>query len=218
MAKKKVNNSSRNQNNDKQQLVIFVAVFMAVLFIGGIIIAVLVGGNTGGSPTGGAAQSGTALENEVKTLTEQVYANPDDVNIQERLGNAYFNLANQYKQTNDPKTNATFGEAIKNYRAVVAKKPTSKEAWGDLATALYYTDQIDAAIEAVQKALKIDPSFEPARMNYAIYLGYGRGDYAGAIKQLEQVSAGSTQYSQAQSMKQEFENALKNPQPNQVQQ
>lgn len=214
MAKKKVNNSSRS--NEKQQLVIFLAIFMAVLFIGGSIAAVVIGGNSGDVPTGGN-QSAASLENEVKTLTEQVYANPNDAGTQERLGNAYFNLANQYRQTNDSRANATFGEAIKNYKAVVEKKPDSKEALGDLATALYYTDQVDAAIEAVEKALKIDPSFGPARMNYAIYLGYGKGDYAGAIKQLEQVSAGAPQYSQAQGMKQEFENALKNPQPNSAQ-
>lgn len=193
------------KRQEKNQSVLVIAVFLAAILIGGTVFAALVGGNSGGGArTGGSSQSASGYENEVQTLTQQVYANPDDVNAKERLGTAYFNLANQYKESNDPRATVTFAEAIRYYKDVIAVKPNSKESLGDLATAQFYTGEVDAAIDTVQKALKVDPGFTPARINYAIYLGYGKGDYANAIKQLELIPSGTTQYSQAQGLLEEF--------------
>ena len=166
-------------------------------------------GGSSTSLTGG--QSTSALESQVATLTQQVKANPNDPSLHENLGTTLFNLANAYKQSNDPRANETFKKTIQVYNETVKLEPNSKETFGDLATAYFYTGQTDQAIATVQKALKIDPAFAPALINYGIYLANGKGNYAGAIEQWQKVPSGASQYNDAQNFIQQYKQQAATP-------
>ncbi|MDT3701062.1 MAG: hypothetical protein RO469_16785 [Thermincola sp.] len=203
---KKIKNKRYSQQNNGNFTVVIIVV-MAILLGTGTIWA-LNSGNNPGSGSASTSQSGgqstASLESEVKSLTDQVAKNPKDAALQENLGTALFNLANAYRDSNNPKAAETFNKTIQVYNGALQLDPNSKETLGDLATAYFYSNQTDMAITTVQKALAIDPAFAPALMNYGIYLAYGKGDYAGAIAQLQKVPSGAPQYSQAQSLIQDF--------------
>lgn len=197
--------------NQKRAFTMFVAIFICFSLIASSLLGLFggfganvtnAGTNTGANTAG--QQDTTGLENTVKTLTEQVYKNPDDLALQESLGLSYFNLGDAYMKNNNPKAQEAFQNSITNFNEVLKQKPDSKEVLGDLATAYFYSGKVDQAITNVEKALKIDPNFTTARLNYGIYLGFGKLDYDNAIKELAKVTAGDTQYSQAQSMIEQF--------------
>lgn len=160
------------------------------------------GVNTAGNNAGGPDIS--SLESQVKTLTEQVNKDPKDASLHEDLGTALFNLANAYRDTNNPKANEILTQTIKVYNETLQLEPNSKETLGDLATAYFYSNQVDQAITTVEKALKIDPGFVPALLNYGIYLANGKGDTKNAIKQWEKVPVGSPQYDQAKQLIEQY--------------
>lgn len=93
-----------------------------------------------------------------------------------------------------------FASAIKNFEEALKKTPNDYQVLGDLATAYYYSGNADKAIENVKKALEISPNFSPARMNYAIYLGYGKNNAKDAITELNKIAKGDQNYDQAQQM------------------
>lgn len=204
--------------NKQRGLTIFVAVFISFSLIASSLFGLFGGiGATVSSP--GTTNTTTptpdtkSLENTVKTLVDQVYSNPDDSALKESLGLSYFNLGDAYMKNNDPKAQEAFKNSISTFNEVLKKSPDNKAVLGDLATAYYYSGQVDQAIASVEKALAIDPNFAPARMNYGIYLGLGKMDYDKAIKELQKISADNAQYSQAQSMIEQFKQQKANPTP-----
>ncbi len=205
MAKKKGGSRQRNANNNSGDTTMFIVIVVVLLMGLGTLYAMGGGGNAGGGVNTSGGQNISSLESQVKTLTEQVNSNPKNASLQEDLGTALFNLANAYRDSNDQRANDTFNKAIEAYNKTLQLEPNSKEALGDLATAYFYTNQVDQAISTVEKALKIDPNFVPALMNYGIYLANGKGDYANAIKQWQKVPSGAPQYSQAQSLIQQYQ-------------
>ena len=132
MSKRKKNKRYSQENSGNFLVVIIVA--LIVVIGGGTIWALSSGNNSGGTnstnstnstnPTGG--QTTSSLESEVNTLTEQVKNNPNDAALHENLGTALFNLANTYKQSNDPKTLETFNKSIEVYKKTVELNPNSK--------------------------------------------------------------------------------------------
>lgn len=206
MSKRSRKHGNYRKKNDNSVLLIVVVL---VLIIGlGSVYALTANGNSGaGTNTGGTAASGqsvSSLESQVTALTAQVKSNPKDPTLHENLGTALFNLANSYQQSNDSRVNETFAKTIKVYNETIELEPGNKETLGDLATAYYYTNQVDQAIYTVKKALKIDPAFAPALMNYGIYLADGKRDYQNAIAQWQKVPASSPSYNQAQSFIQQY--------------
>lgn len=97
-----------------------------------------------------------------------------------------------------------FAEAVPEYEAVIRVSPKNTAALGNLATSYYYSGNTDKAIETVKKALEVDPYFSTARMNYAIYLGDGKGQVQEAIKELQKIKAGDQSYQQAQQLMASF--------------
>lgn len=95
---------------------------------------------------------------------------------------------------------AKFALAITGFEEVVKVNPKNVEALGDLATSYFYTGNVDKAIEVVQKALEISPTFSTARLNYAIYLSEGKNKIAEAINELKKIGPEDTKYSQAQQL------------------
>lgn len=200
----------RTKNSSTSTVLIIVMV--SVLVIGlGTWLGLRKDGGTGDTVNGAPVsladgQNISSLESRVDALTAQVKNDPKNAVLQEDLGTALFNLANAYIQINDSRATETLNKTIEVYNETLKLNPDSKETLGDLATAYFYTNQVDQAIVTVEKALKIDPNFLPAIMNYGIYLASGKGDYAKAIEQWEKIPAGTPQYEQAQSLIQQYKN------------
>lgn len=202
--------SKKYSKSDSGNLMGVIIVILILVIGGGSMLALSSSSNAGSgasstSLTGG--QSTSSLESQVTALTQQVKNNPNDPTLHENLGTTLFNLANAYKQSNNPKASETFNKTIQVYNETVKLEPNSKETLGDLATAYFYTGQTDQAIATVQKALKIDPAFAPALINYGIYLADGKGNYAGAIEQWQKVPSGTPQYNDAQNFIQQYKQA-----------
>lgn len=86
------------------------------------------------------------------------------------------------------------------FEEVLKSDPKNYQVLGDLATTYYYMGNPDKAIETVKKALEISPNFTTARLNYAIYLAYGKNNAIEAINELEKIQKGDFNYNQAQQM------------------
>ncbi len=93
-----------------------------------------------------------------------------------------------------------FADAKSGFEEVLKKDPNNVQVLGDLATTYFYMNNADKAIETVKKALEINPDFTTARLNYGIYLAYGKNNTADAIKELEQIKKGDFNYDQAQKL------------------
>lgn len=136
-------------------------------------------------------QSGTASQDpmsEIDSLEKQIAANPQNISAIETLANDYFDLASSLRQNsgNSTETKQYFAKAAENYRKVVSKEPNRVDVETDMATALYYSDQLDQAEAAYQKAISIDPTYLNAHLNYGIFLLYVRNDLPNARKEFTQ--------------------------------
>lgn len=127
----------------------------------------------------------------------------------EAKGNSYFTQAfDKLSRENYKDADKLFKDAIAEYEKALKETPDNKAVLGDLATAYFYTGNTDKAIDLVKKALEIDPNFSQARYNYAIYLGDGKKDYLGAIKELQKIKSSDPKYKDAQNLIQSFTQAM----------
>lgn len=82
-----------------------------------------------------------------------------------------------------------FQEAIAAYRAVLARYPQNVEAITHLGIILGMADHVDAAIEAFDKALAIDPVYPHALWDKGRLLSEAKQDFPGAIRAWERFVA-----------------------------
>ncbi len=104
-----------------------------------------------------------------------------------------------------------FASAIKGFEKVLESDPTNLPVLGDLATTYFYSGNVDKAVYYAEKALEIEPKYSTVRLNYARYLFYGKNDADNAIKQLELIEEGDTNYQAAQQLKQEIKSINSQP-------
>ncbi len=83
----------------------------------------------------------------------------------------------------------SFQEAIAAYKAVLARYPQNVEAITHLGIILGMASHVDAAIEAFDKALAIDPAYPHALWDKGRLLYDAKQDYPGAIRALERFVA-----------------------------
>jgi Flp pilus assembly protein TadD len=96
----------------------------------------------------------------------------DDIELMQQIGRALFR-------------DDEFEEALEFFEVAVRQAPDSAEAVGLVGYTQHRLGQDDAAVETLRRALKLEPSYTEAR----IYLGnllYDRGEYEGALYQLDQ--------------------------------
>lgn len=93
-----------------------------------------------------------------------------------------------------------FNSAIKAFEEILKTDPKNFQVLGDLATAYFYSNNPDKAIETAKKALEISPNFGPARLNLGIYLAYGKNNPTDAISELKKVQKGDSSYGRAQEL------------------
>jgi len=196
MAKKYV---KRKTGDDNKNAIVILSIVVAVSVILGVVIAFTQPQGGGG----GSAQSGLPNEELIQSYKTQLQNNPDDVGIRTELGHAYFEQGMALYQKGDNRMNEKFNLAINEYLQVLKKNPKDKAVLGNLAVSYFYTGRTDDALREGKKALEIDPKFEPALMNYAIFLN-SKGETAEAIKYLEKIPPGAQNYGQAQQLLSDF--------------
>ena len=115
-------------------------------------------------------------ENSARTfkLEQYLLKNPEDAEAWAGLGNLYFDL-DRVK------------DAIHAYEKSLALKPGQVHVITDLGVMYRRSSQPRRAIEAFNRAIAIDPSFESARFNKGIVLLHDLNDIDGCIRAWEEL-------------------------------
>lgn len=123
----------------------------------------------------------TNAQNKVNTLSQQLKTNPQDIALQQDLGNAYYDLGAAAVKNDPEKAKEAYKQAVSNYQIVLENKQ-DLNVLTDMATVAYYSGQYDLAEKSYQKALSINPAFAPALNNYGIFLYEIKKDKTSAIR------------------------------------
>jgi cytochrome c-type biogenesis protein CcmH/NrfG len=112
-------------------------------------------------------------DKQVAPLLAQLKSNPNDAATLIKIAD-YYMMAQQYP------------DATTYYEKGVQVKPTP-EAYTSLGSAYFYSGSGEKAIDALNKALKIDPNYPDALYNLGVLKWQVRGDTKGAIECWEQL-------------------------------
>jgi cytochrome c-type biogenesis protein CcmH/NrfG len=107
-------------------------------------------------------------EKQVAPLLEQLKSNPNDADTLAKVAHFYM-AAGQY------------GEAVTYYEKATAVKPTPN-GYTELSIAYYNNGAGDKAIDALNRALKIDPKFANALFDLGVLKWQAQGDTKGAVE------------------------------------
>jgi len=120
------------------------------------------------------------LKNQVNVLIQEVKLNPNDIQLQQDLGNAYYDLATVAQIVSPYEVIEDYNQAINYYQDVLNTKKDI-HVLTDMATAAFYSGQDDLAEKSFKEALIEDPDFQPALFNYGVFLSEIKKDYSTAI-------------------------------------
>lgn len=139
--------------------------------------------NVGSTPLSSSSSNNdyTNAKNRVDTITEQLKSSPNDVGLQQDLGDAYYDLGTVARNNAPNEAKEDYVQAVKNYQAVLQTKQ-DLNVLTDMATAAYYSQQFSLAEQSFQKALSINPNFAPALNNYGVFLYEYKKDNALAVR------------------------------------
>jgi tetratricopeptide (TPR) repeat protein len=133
------------------------------------------------SSTSSANNDYTRLKTRVNELSQQVRSNPNEIQLQQDLGNAYYDLGTAAQTAAPNEAKGDFIQATKYYQTVVNTKQDIN-VLTDMATAAFYSGQNDLAEKSYQKAIHENPNFQQALFNYGVFLFQIKKDYATAIQ------------------------------------
>jgi tetratricopeptide (TPR) repeat protein len=171
--------------NKKTQRIIggVIAVLVTLTMVGAGMFGYFIGGDVP-QPQASSSSAYTdvyqSLKSQVENLNQQVAANPDNIELKQNLGKAYFNLAISAMQTAPNEMTEDFNQAIKNYQDVLQTKKDIN-VLTDLAVAAFYGGQSDLAEQTFKEALALQPDFEQALIYYGMFLSEIKQDYTAAI-------------------------------------
>lgn len=118
----------------------------------------------------------------IKHMEAETAKNPQDFKVWVGLGNAYFDAEIPDK-------------AINAYLKALALSPDNPDVLTDLGVMYRRNKQLDKAIEAFDKAAKIDTTHIQSRFNKGVVLFHDMNDKEGAIKAWEEVAKLQPAYS-----------------------
>ncbi|WP_088189164.1 tetratricopeptide repeat protein [Desulfosporosinus sp. FKA] len=175
------------ENNQKSQT--FKAVMIASLLIfilaGAGAYGYFKGSSSGNSLTASSASSTnsdyTGLKNRVNQLTQQVRSNPKEIQLQQDLGNAYYDLGTAARTAAPNEAKNDFVQATKYYQNVLQSKQDIN-VLTDMATAAFYSGQNELADKSYQKAIHVNPDFQQALFNYGVFTYQIKKNSAAAIQ------------------------------------
>lgn len=130
------------------------------------------GAEAGGAPGAAAKPTPEAMkrmaDKQVAPLLEQLKTNPKDADTLSKVAHFYV-VAGQYE------------DAATYYEKTAEVKPTA-DVLTELSNAYYYGGSGDKAIDALNRALQIDPKFANALYNLGMLKWQVQGDTKGAIE------------------------------------
>ena len=174
-----MNDSKKTQ---KFKTVILV-ILLAACLIGAGAYGFFSNNNSGSTPLSSTSSNSdyTNAKIRVDTLTQKLKLSPNDIGLQQDLGDAYYDLGTAARKDAPNEAKEDYSQAVKNYQ-VVLKNKQDLNVITDMATAAYYSQQFDLAEQSYQKALSINPNFTPALNNYGVFLYEYKKDNASAIR------------------------------------
>ncbi|WP_088227584.1 hypothetical protein [Desulfosporosinus sp. FKB] len=175
------------ENNQKSQK--FKAIMIASLLIfslaGAGAYGYFKGSSSGNSSAASSASSAnsdyTSLKGRVNQLTQQVRSNPNEIQLQQDLGNAYYDLGTAARTAAPNEAKNDFVQATKYYQNVLQSKQDIN-VLTDMATAAFYSGQNELADMSYQKAIHENPDFQQALFNYGVFTYQIKKNYAAAIQ------------------------------------
>lgn len=172
-----------NQNNQKTKAVV-ITILLALSLVGAGTYGYF-SGTPSSSPSSTPSSSGNndynSLKNRVNALTQQVRSNPNEISLQQDLGNAYYDLGTAARTAAPNEAKEDFIQATKYYQNVLNTKQDIN-VLTDMATAAFYSGQNDLAEKSYKEALTERPDFTQALFNYGVFLSEIKKDYATAIQ------------------------------------
>ncbi|HHX75300.1 MAG TPA: tetratricopeptide repeat protein [Firmicutes bacterium] len=131
------------------------------------------------------------LEKQVRQYEKNLETAPDNEQLLIQLGDSYLNLGMIYSITSGYENKATsaFVKALEPYGKALEKNPDNVDLRVDRAVAAFYGNKLTEAEAEFKKAIETDPAHARAHYNYGIFLYYGRGKTAEAVKEWEEVVA-----------------------------
>ncbi|KJR44159.1 TPR domain protein [Desulfosporosinus sp. I2] len=121
-----------------------------------------------------------SIKNQVNLLNQKLSSNPNDISLQQDLGNAYYDLATIARKVAPNEAREDYIQAIKYYQNVLNTKQDIN-VLTDMATAAFYSGQNDLAEKSYKQALKESPDFTQAYFNYGVFLSTIKKDDSTAI-------------------------------------
>lgn len=107
-------------------------------------------------------------DKQAEPLLAQLKSAPNDPQLLYNIGNIYYDTQ-QYP------------EAIQYYQKSLASNPNAADVRTDMATAYFYTGDIDRALSEVSAVLKQDPKHANALFNQGMFLWKGKMDINAAV-------------------------------------
>lgn len=121
------------------------------------------------------------FKNQVNDLNQQVRSNPNDISLQQDLGNAYYDLGTVAQEAAPNEVIEDYSQAVNYYQNVLNTKKDIN-VLTDMATAAFYSGQYDLAEKSFKEALIQNPDFQSALFNYGVFLSETKKDYSTAIR------------------------------------
>lgn len=134
------------------------------------------------SPTSSSSENTgyNSIKNQVNLLSQKLGSNPNDISLQQDLGNAYYDLATIAQKVAPNEAREDYLQAIKYYQSVLNAKQDIN-VLTDMATAAFYSEQYDLAEKSYKEALAKSPNFTQAYFNYGVFLLEVKKDASAAI-------------------------------------
>jgi cytochrome c-type biogenesis protein CcmH/NrfG len=142
------------------------------------------GGGMGQQQTPSPERMKAMADKQAEPLLEQLKSKPSDPALLSQIGNVYYDAQ-------------VFPAAIDYYQKSLAIEPKNASVRTDMATAMFYSNDIDHAIAEFDHALKDDPKNGNALFNRGIVKWQGKMDVKGAVADWELLLKENPTYDQA---------------------
>ncbi len=123
-------------------------------------------------------------DQQAAPLLEQLKSKPNDPALLSQIGNMYYDAQ-------------VFPTAIEYYQKLLAVDPKNAAVRTDMATAMFYSNDLDHSIVEFDRALKDDPKNSNALFNRGIVKWQGKMDVTGAVADWELLLKQNPNYEQA---------------------
>ncbi|MHB8076778.1 tetratricopeptide repeat protein [Desulfosporosinus fructosivorans] len=170
-----------NKKKNQQITAIVIAILITISIVGAGAYGYFYGAPSPNPSSYSDNSDYSSLKNKVNTLNQEVRSNPNDIPLQQDLGNAYYDLATVAQEVAPNEVIENYNQAIKYYQNVLNTKKDIN-VLTDMATAAFYSGQNDLAEKSFNEALIENPDFQQALFNYGVFLLETKKDYSSAIR------------------------------------